>query len=153
MSDASSSAIASAPIVAVARDVGAFIEKIAPNESHRRDVATLHDLVTLLAPGLEVNITDFKGTIAYGMYHYTYKSGREGDWYKIGISCGKDISFRCCALVDGKYVLESYSDKEIGTKCWVGKSCVRFKALADLNIPVVENLILATANGEIVSDV
>ncbi len=144
---------ASAPSVAAASNIDDFIEKIGANENQRNDLAALHQLVTRLAPNLEVNTTDFKDTIAYGKYHYKYKSGREGDSFKIGISCSKEISLRCCAMLNGKYILESYSDRELGKKCWVGKSCVRFKALSDLSIPVVEKVILAAAEADIVTNV
>lgn len=153
--DGPSSTVASTSTVVVAsnNNIDDYIAKIARNEDQRRDVTFLHQLVTRLAPKLEVNTTDFKNTIAYGKYHYKYKSGREGDWYKIGVTCGKEISFHCCGLLDGKYVLESFAARQIGTQCSVGKSCVRFKALSDLNVDVVENLILATAEADILSNV
>jgi hypothetical protein len=127
-----------------------YIEKIVPSDGGRRnDVRALHQLVTRLAPALDVNIADFKDTIAYGKYQYKYKSGKEGYWYKIGISCGgKQISFHCCGLIEGKYILESYGRHQVGKNCSVGKSCIRFKALHDLNIPTVEKIIVATANSD-----
>jgi hypothetical protein len=97
----------------------------------RKDIQEVHNLVTRLAPNLEPTF-ELKNTLGYGKYyHYKYKKGREGDWYKIGIACGKSISLHCCVLLNGKYVLERFA-KDIGkAKC--RKSCVHFNKLSDLN--------------------
>jgi len=70
-------------------------EYIAAVEDKRRpDVRRLHELVREAAPGLEPTM-EF-GMLGYGKYHYKYKSGREGDWMKIGIANNKHyISLYC----------------------------------------------------------
>jgi hypothetical protein len=92
---------------------------------------------------------EFKNTLGYGKYHYKYKTGREGDWCKIGIVCGTTISLHFCGLLDRKYVLEKFA-KNIGkAKC--GKSCFRFNKLSDLNKPVLEELIQTTATADLMT--
>jgi hypothetical protein len=71
--------------------------------------------------------------LAYGMYHYKYASGREGDWPAVGMANQKNyISLYICALEGGSYLAEAYG-KRLG-KVNVGKSCIRFKKLDDLNV-------------------
>ena len=95
----------------------------------REDVEALHALVTRHAPSLAPTTEFIKSnTLGYGKYHYRYKSGREGDWYKVGISCSnksaktKSISLHCCALVKGKYIVEDFTSKQnIGKTISVGR--------------------------------
>jgi hypothetical protein len=84
--------------------------------------------------------------VGFGTYHYKYKTGREGDWMKIGIANNKQyISLYCCAADDSGYVAERY--KERLPKANIGKSCVRFKRLSDLDEEVLRELIRETAAG------
>lgn len=76
--------------------------------------------------------------IGFGSYHYKYKSGHEGDMCAIGFSPRKaEFSL---------YVLDCESEKQqemikdLG-KIKMGKACIYFKKLDDLNLEVVENLI------------
>lgn len=77
--------------------------------------------------------------IGYGDYHYKYATGREGDWFLIGLGSMKNyVSLYICAVEDGKYLAESFK-QELG-KVDVGKSCIRFKKLEDINLDVVAKL-------------
>lgn len=69
----------------------------------------------------------------YGPFHYRYESGREGDAYRVSAAERKHgISLYVLALTeDGRYLAESYADRL--PKASVGKSCVRFKRLDDLD--------------------
>jgi len=84
----------------------------------------------------------WSGMIGYGSYHYRYASGREGDWFVVGLSSRKDyISFYSC-LSDGKrYVAELYKDRLPGAD--IGRSCIRFKRLADIDLRVLARIIKA----------
>lgn len=111
-------------------------------EKRREDIQALHDMVREEAPALDPTM-DF-GMLGYGKFHYKYKSGREGDWMKIGIANNKKyISLYCCAADDGGYVAERF--KERLPKANIGKSCVRFKRLSDLDEKVLRDLIRETA--------
>jgi hypothetical protein len=94
------------------------------------------------APELEPTM-EF-GMLGYGKYHYKYKSGREGEWMKIGIANNKQyISLYSCAADDDGYVAERYRGRL--PKANIGKSCVRFKRLSDLDEETLRELIRETA--------
>jgi len=118
-------------------------EYIAEIEDKRRpDIQRLHDLVREVAPELEPTM-DF-GMLGYGKFHYKYASGREGDWMKIGIANNKRyMSLYCCAADEDGYVAEQFKDRL--PKADIGKSCVRFKRLSDLDEQALRELIGATA--------
>ncbi|MFQ5527421.1 MAG: DUF1801 domain-containing protein [Thermoanaerobaculia bacterium] len=130
-----------------ARTHAAYIAEI-EDEGRRRDVGRLHELIVEIAPDLEPTM-EF-GMMGYGKYHYKYKSGREGDWMKIGIANNKSyISLYCVGIVDGAYVAEGF--KKRLPKADIGKSCVRFKRLSDLDADALEDLIRATAAADLLT--
>lgn len=78
--------------------------------------------------------------IGYGSHHYRYASGREGDWFVVGLANQKRyVSLYLCATVDGAYLPEANAQR-LG-KVSVGKGCIRFRRLADLNLDVVAELV------------
>jgi hypothetical protein len=82
--------------------------------------------------------------LGYGKMKYKYASGREGEWMKIGIANNKQyISLYCCAANDDGYVAEKYKDRL--PKANIGKSCVRFKRLSDLDEDTLKQLIRDSA--------
>lgn len=79
-----------------------------------------------LLPGMS------KPMLSYGMYHYVYASGREGDWPVVALANQKHhISLYIAAVNDDGYLAETYG-KRLGDVD-TGKSCIRFQKLADLN--------------------
>lgn len=105
----------------------------------RRDaVQAVHDTVRAAAPELEAAMWSEK-IIAYGTYHYRYASGREGDWFPIGLANNKGyVSLYICAADEDGYLAEQNADR-LG-KVSVGKSCIRFKRLEDIDLDVVAEL-------------
>lgn len=111
------------------------------DDARRDDVRRLHDLVREVAPELEPT-TRF-GMLGYGPIHYRYASGREGEWVKIGIAVNaKSISLHCCAADDEGYVAERFRDRL--PKADIGRSCVRFKRLDDLEDEALRDLLRET---------
>lgn len=109
----------------------------------RADIQRLHDLVREVAPDLEPTMK-FGSLMGYGTYHYKYASGREGDFVKIGIANNKAyISLYCTAADQRGYVAERFKDRL--PKANIGKSCVRFKRLADLDEKALRQLIKESA--------
>lgn len=81
--------------------------------------------------------------LSYGMYHYRYASGREGDWPAVALANQKNyISLYICAVADNTYLPEKYG-KRLG-KVSTGKSCIRFRKLEDLNLDEVRNILRDT---------
>ena len=111
-------------------------------EPRRSDVAALHALIRKAVPRLEPFI--HAGMLAYGPFHYRYASGREGDWFRIGVASNKSyISLYACAADAKGYVAERYKARLPGAS--IGKSCVRFKRLADLDVKVLTALLKEAA--------
>lgn len=107
-------------------------------EPRRAEVAALDALIRRTAPKLEPFI--HSGMLAYGPFHYKYASGREGDWFHIGVASNKSyISLYICAMDEKGYIAERY--KADLPKANIGRSCVRFKRLSDLDTSALERLI------------
>jgi Domain of unknown function (DU1801) len=111
-------------------------------EPRRSEIALLHDLIRETVPQLEPEVAS--GTIGYGPYHYRYATGREGDTYVITLASRKQyISLYVLCVVDGQYLAERYVERL--PKASIGKSCVRFKRTADIDLDVLRELLAETA--------
>ena len=126
-----------------AADVTTPAEYIASLPDDRRaDVQALDRLIRKAAPKLKPHVRS--GMLGYGPYRYKYASGREGESAVIGLASQKNhISLYFCTMEDGEYLAEKNKDK-LG-KVSVGRSCVRFKKLADLNLKGATELIAQAA--------
>ena len=114
-------------------------------EARREDLTRLDRLIREAAPELEPTM-EF-GMMGYGKFHYKYASGREGDWMKLGVANNKRyISLYCCSADESGYVAERYRERL--PKADIGKSCVRFKRLSDLDEATLRELIRETADGD-----
>ena len=124
-------------------DVKTPAEYIAAVDDKRRpDIAALDSLIREHAPDLEPVIAN--GMLGYGPFHYRYASGREGDSCRLAIANNKSaISLYCFAADADGYVAERYRERL--PKADVGKSCVRFKRLSDLDQDALVELIKDTA--------
>ncbi len=108
------------------------------DDPRRTDVAALDALIRETAPKLEPFV--HSGMLAYGRWHYKYASGREGDSFRIGLASNKNyISLYVSACSSEGYVAETY--KKALPKASIGKACVRFKRLSDLDMAALKKLI------------
>ena len=115
----------------------------ADDEKRRDDIQGLHDLIRETVPELEPTM-EF-GMMGYGKFHYKYATGREGDSAKVGVANNKRyISLYCLAADNHGYVAERF--KERLPKASIGKSCVRFKKLSDLDEDTLRELLRLTAD-------
>ena len=113
-----------------------YIEKLP--EPRRSELRQLHRLITKTAPKLKPQM--WGEMIGYGSYHYRYATGREGDWFVIGLSSRRNyISFYGC-LSDGRQYIAEKHKKEL-PKASIGRSCIRFKKLADVDLGVLARII------------
>lgn len=124
------------------------IEAATPDEyfalAGDREVALreLDRLIRSEAPALkrEMLTSETMNMVGYGMFHYKSISGREGDWPVIALANQKNyMSLYLCATEDGKYMAEANAS-ELG-KVSVGRSCVRFKKLENLNLDTVKKIL------------
>ena len=120
-------------------DVTTPAEYIAAVDDERRpDIAALDQLIRTHAPDLEPVIMG--GMLGYGPFHYRYASGREGDACKLSIASNKQyISLYVMATVGDGYLAETYRDRL--PKANIGRSCVRFRRLEDLDRAVLTQLL------------
>jgi len=118
-----------------------YIERLA--EPRRGEIRALHEMIRREVPQLEPTM-DF-GMLGYGKYHYRYPSGREGDWMLVGVASNKSyISlYVTAAAPDGGYLAERYKDQL--PKASIGRSCIRFKRLGDVDQEVLERLLRKVA--------
>jgi Domain of unknown function (DU1801) len=109
----------------------------------RRDtMTTLHKAIRKAVPKLAPAIMSGMGPspiIGYGKYRYKSSSGREGDWFLIGLCAGKNYySLHICAGDKDGYLVERNAAK-LG-KVSTGRSCINFKKLEDLKLDVAMGL-------------
>ncbi len=122
--------------VATNEDVQDFLRQVEP-ERRRADGLRLNEIfqqVTGFAPRMWG-----PSIVGYGEYHYTYDSGREGDFLATGFSPRKaNLSI---------YIMPGYADfgpilDRLG-KHKMGKSCLYINKLADVDEDVLAELIRA----------
>jgi hypothetical protein len=108
-------------------------------EPRKTEIKKLHDFIRQTVPNLKPYI--HTGMIGYGKFHYKSKSGREGDWSLIALASQKNyISIYVCSTDGKEYVAEKYK-KEL-PKAKIGKSCISFKKVDDINLPVLKKMLL-----------
>jgi hypothetical protein len=117
----------------------------------RQALSKLHAAIKKAAPELKPHIAH--GMIGYGPFPYKTGSGCEGDWFVVGLASQKNyISLYLCACDDDGYLAER--NKDVLGRVSVGKSCIRFKRLEDLNLKAALQLVkkasrLAQKNGNV----
>ena len=113
-----------------------YIESLA--EDRRDAIATLDKLIRKAAPKLKRCL--MHRMLGYGPYRYRYASGREGDTAVIALAAQKNyISLYICACDENGYLAERYRDRL--PKANIGKSCVRFKRLEDVDLRAIERMV------------
>ena len=114
------------------------------------DIEWLYNLARTAAPELAPELQG-KSTLAFGGFDYETKSKCRGRWARLGIMVNKTgLSIMVSGEKDGKYLLETYDPKSIG-KANIGKSCIRFKKLSDLNTNTIEDIFRASVNSDVSS--
>lgn len=120
-----------------AETVDEYVSAIA--EPRKSDIEALHGFIRGYMPEEKPQLV--YSMIGYGMFPYKSKSGREGEWPLIALASQKNyISVYVCAVdTNQKYVAENYKDKL--PKADIGKSCIRFKRLSDIDTSVLGEII------------
>ena len=108
-------------------------------EPRRTEIRRLDALIRETLPEAEPGMEG--AVLGYGPFHYRYASGREGDAHLVSLASRKGgISlYVLCADDAGRYLAEAFADR-LG-KADVGKSCVRFKRVEDLDLDGVRELL------------
>lgn len=117
-----------------------YIEAL--EEPRRSQIRQLDRLIRETAPDLEPHLQS--GMLAYGRYHYRYPSGREGDWFRIGLASQKRYISLYVTASDGvRYLAETYRDRLPTAD--IGRSCVRFRKPDDVDLDALRALIREAA--------
>lgn len=107
-------------------------------EPRQGEVRAVDALIRSSAPGLEPRVQS--GMLAYGRYTYRYASGRSGEWFPIGLASNKRyISLYVTATAGDRYLAETFRERLPAAD--IGRSCVRFRRLADLDRDALVELI------------
>lgn len=123
-----------------AKSIEEYIDLI--EEPRKSEIIKLHQFIKKTVPSLKSYFAF--NMIGYGEFHYKSKSGREGDWPIISLASQKNyISLYVCSVKDGKYLAEYYR-KDL-PKASVGKSCIRFKKVEDVDLLVLEEILKEAA--------
>jgi uncharacterized protein YdhG (YjbR/CyaY superfamily) len=110
---------------------------ILPHE-RREIVEFLHKYIQKVAPSLKPHFA--YNMLGYGNFKYKNYKKEIIDWPTVALASQKNyISLYVCAVENGEYLAEK-NKKELG-KVSVGKSCIRFKKLDDLNLDALEDVI------------
>jgi len=81
-----------------------------------------------------------KDFYAWLPYHYKYASGREGDWFRVGVAERKNTStVYICETKGDQYIAEIYKHELKGVKC--GKSCIPYKSYEQINYDVLKKML------------
>jgi hypothetical protein len=106
----------------------------------RADARRLHKLIRKTAPSLKPFLSS--GMIGYGPLHVRYPTGREVDWFVVGLAGRKHgLALHVMPPADGSPMPEIKKDRF--PKGDVGMSCVRFRKLDDLDEDAVVALVRA----------
>ena len=116
-------------------------------DDRRETMTTLHKAIRKAVPKLAPFMTSGMGPspiIGYGKYHYKSASGREGDWFTLGLVAGKSgYALHVCVGGEGGYLVEKNAAK-LGT-VKTGRSCINFKKLEELNLDAAMALVKQAA--------
>ena len=116
-------------------------------DTRRETVTTVHKAIRKAVPKLAPEIMKGMGPspiIGYGKYRFRTASGREGDWFLIGLAPGKDqYSLHICVGGKDGYLVERNAAK-LG-KVKTGRTCINFRRLEDLDLGAAMALVKLAA--------
>jgi len=104
----------------------------------REPLEFLHKFIQKVAPSLKpIFAYNMPG---YGSFKYRNYKNEIIDWPTIALASQKNyMSLYVCAVDSGEYLAEKYK-QDLG-KVSVGRSCIRFKKLEDLDLKTLEKVI------------
>lgn len=118
-------------------------------EPKQHDMQALHQLLLQILPACKLWFFDGKNsdnkavtnpTIGYGVHIIKYANGKTNEWFKIGLSANTTgISVYILGIDDKKHLAQTYGQR-LG-KASISGYCIKFKALKEINIAVLEEAI------------
>lgn len=112
-----------------AKSVKEYIDAV-PAE-RKKIVLFLNNFIKKIVPKLKVHFAN--NMLGYGSFPYKNYKKEMIEWPTVALASQKNyVSIYICSIVDGQYVAEKHK-KELG-KVKVGRSCISFKKLEDINL-------------------
>ena len=115
-------------------------------EPKRSDMKELHRIILELMPACKLWFLDGKNSenktvsnpnVGYGLQVMKYADGTTREFYQIGMSANKTgISVYILGIEDKTYLAQTYGEK-LG-KASVSGYCIRFKAIKDINMDILQ---------------
>lgn len=114
-----------------ATSIKEYMDALPPER--KEPIEFLHAWIQKTAPTLKAHFA--ANMLGYGTFPY-----KNGEWHTIGLASQKNyMSLYICCVQDGEYLAEKYKD-ELGNVT-VGKSCITFKKIDDLNLETLKKVI------------
>lgn len=124
-----------------AKTVEGYIDSV-PVE-RKELIKFLHEFIQKSTPGLKPHFAT--NMLGYGSFPYRNYKHEAIEWPVVALANQKNyVSIYVCSILDGGYLAEKYA-MELG-KVSVGKSCIRFKKLEDINLPTLKKVLELAAN-------
>lgn len=114
-------------------------EYLAAIPTERKEtIKHLHEFIQKTVPKLKPYFAN--NMIGYGKFKYSNYKKEIIDWPIVALANQKQyVSIYVCAVADGVYVAEKYK-KNLG-KAKVGRSCISFKTLEDVNLTALKDVL------------
>lgn len=107
-------------------------------EERKKTIEFFHSFIQKTAPTLKPHYA--YNMLGYGTMKYKNYKNEVIDWPVIAMANQKNyVSIYVCAVLNGEYIAEKFKT-ELG-KVSVGKSCIRFKKIEDINLDVLKKVI------------
>lgn len=107
------------------------------DDVRRPQLEELDARIRKVAPQLRRYVN--RGFLSYGDYSYRSRSGQSGEWMCVAIASNKQY----ISLYAGPIGLEPFAPRL--PKANLGRGCVRFKRLADVDLAVIDEVVRASA--------
>jgi hypothetical protein len=114
-------------------------------ENRRTRIRHFMEVIESEEPDLAPQFWEYGGgVIGYGRYHYRYATGREGEFFMVGVGNRKRYVAIYANAADGeRYLTEVFQDRLPG--CKIGKSCIEVPDKASVSDEVLAELTRQTA--------
>lgn len=107
-------------------------------DERKESLFFLHDFILKTVPKLHAHFA--YNMLGYGSFPYRNYKKELIEWPIISLANQKNyISLYVCSVDSGEYIAEKYKS-ELG-KVSVGKSCIRFKKIEDVNLSALKEVL------------
>lgn len=121
-----------------AKTVKEYLQAVPPERKELMEF--LHAFIQKTAPKLKAHFAN--NMLGYGSFPWKNYKKEDIEWPVVALANQKlYVSLYVCAVENGKYIAETYK-KDLG-KAAVGKSCISFKQLSDINLETLKKILKA----------